>query len=211
MKNAASLSPSPDSVHFWQDTDQNQNFDIYGLKGIVESFLEFFGLRGIQFARREQPTGLLVESASITIGGKVQLGELGQLQPAIGQKLDLRHPVFLAELNLDQLIGRRVTSRNLKALPSHPAIRRDIAFVIPDSISHDQVLTAVRKAKPSDLESTELFDVFRGKNVPEKHKSVAYAFTYRAGDRTLTDNEVNAQHNKIVERLKLDLSASIRE
>lgn len=199
------------SQHFWQDTDQNQNFDIYGLKGIVESFLEFFGLRGIQFARREQPTGLLVESASITIGGKVQLGELGQLQPAIGQKLDLRHPVFLAELNLDQLIARRVTSRNLKALPSHPAIRRDIAFVIPDSISHDQVLTAVRKAKPSDLESTELFDVFRGKNVPEKHKSVAYAFTYRAGDRTLTDNEVNAQHNKIVERLKQDLSASIRE
>jgi phenylalanyl-tRNA synthetase beta chain len=61
------------------------------------------------------------------------------------------------------------------------------------------------------LESVELFDVFRGKNVPEGQKSLAYAFTYRAADKTLTDNDVNAAHAKVVEALKTQLKATVRE
>jgi len=196
---------------FWQGTDRESAFDVHDLKGLVETFLEHFGMRGLAFVRQDQPTTLFVESALVTLGGKVQLGELGQLQPTLAQQLDLRHPVFLAELNLDQLLGRRVSARNFKPLPAHPAIRRDVALLVPDSVTHDAVLATVRRAKPAHLETIELFDVFHGKNVPDQHKSVAYALTYRSTDRTLTDTEVNAAHEKVVERLKQALPATVRE
>jgi phenylalanyl-tRNA synthetase beta chain len=69
----------------------------------------------------------------------------------------------------------------------------------------------VKQTKPTNLESMELFDVFRGKNVPEGQKSLAYAFTYRASEKTLTDAEVNAAHAKILEAFKSHLKATVRE
>ena len=69
----------------------------------------------------------------------------------------------------------------------------------------------VKQAKPANLEGVDLFDVFRGKNVAAGQKSVAYAFTYRHAERTLTDAEVNAAHEKVVEQLKQRLQAVVRE
>ena len=82
---------------------------------------------------------------------------------------------------------------------------------VPEATTHEAVLNTVKAAKPANLERAELFDVFRGKNVPTGSKSVAYAFTYRSGDRTLTDTEVNAAHEKLVGQLKEKLMAVIRE
>jgi phenylalanyl-tRNA synthetase beta chain len=73
------------------------------------------------------------------------------------------------------------------------------------------VLEVVRKTMPANLENVDLFDVFRGKNVPVGQKSVAYAFTYRAADKTLTDAEVNAAHDKLVAQFKQALQAVVRE
>jgi phenylalanyl-tRNA synthetase beta chain len=69
----------------------------------------------------------------------------------------------------------------------------------------------VKQTKPANLEAVELFDVFRGKNVPEGQKSLAYAFTYRAADKTLTDAEANAAHAKVVDALKTQLQVTVRE
>ena len=84
-------------------------------------------------------------------------------------------------------------------------------MLVPEATAHDAVLQVVKQAKPANLESVELFDVFRGKNVPAGQKSMAYAFTYRSADRTLTDVEVNTAHEKLVEQLKQKLHATIRE
>ena len=78
-------------------------------------------------------------------------------------------------------------------------------------MTHDAVLAAVRAAKPANLESVELFDVFRGRHVPEGQKSLAYSFTYRAADRTLKDEEVTAAHQRVVEAFRQSLKATIRE
>jgi phenylalanyl-tRNA synthetase beta chain len=127
----------------------------------------------------------------------------------------LRDAVFLAELNLDLMLARRNTAKSFKALPAYPAIRRDIAMLLAEGTLHEAVLSVVRQAKPPNLEKVELFDVFRGKNVPEGQKSVAYAFTYRNADRTLTDVEVNAAHGRLIEQLieqlRQDLRANVRE
>ncbi|MEN9576024.1 MAG: hypothetical protein RL514_3879 [Verrucomicrobiota bacterium] len=199
------------AVAFWSGDDRDAKFDAMDLKGLVDDLLEHFGLRGIMFGQRAEPTALFLESATITLGGKLPLGELGQLLPALAKHYDLRDAVFLAELRLDELFARRNATKSFKPLPQFPASRRDVAILVPEATTHDAVLQAVKQARPANLESVELFDVFRGKNVPVGQKSLAYAFTYRAADKTLTDNDVNAAHTKAVDALKQKLQATVRE
>jgi len=197
--------------NFWSGCERDAKFDIYDLKGLLEEFLEDFGVRGVTFTRRAESTALFLESAAVALGGKLLLGEMGQLSPVLAKKYDLRDAVFLAELNLEQLLARRNPVKSFKPLPQFPAIRRDVAMIVPEATTHDAVLQTVKQAKSANLESVELFDVFRGKNVPEGQKSLAYAFTYRAADRTLTDAEVNTAHAKVVEAFKTKLQATVRE
>lgn len=195
---------------FWTGGEREAKFDVYDLKGSLEEFFDQFGLRGMAWNRRPESTALFLESAAIQLG-KQQLGEFGQLLPALAKRYDLRDAVFLAELNLDLVLARRNPSRSFKPIPMFPAIRRDVAMIVPEATTHDSVLQAIRQTKPANLESVELFDVFRGKNVPEGQKSVAYAFTYRNSERTLTDAEVSAAHEKVVEQFKKSLQATVRE
>ena len=198
------------ALPFWSGDDRDAKFDNYDLKGVAEEFLDQFGLRGVVFAKRAESAGLFLESAAVTLGGKLPLGELGQLQPVLAKKYDLRDAVFLMEFNLDLLIGKRNPAKSFKALPQFPSSRRDVAMLVPESVTHESVLQTVRQSKASNLESVELFDVFRGKGIPEGQKSVAYAFTYRAPDKTLTDADVNAAHDKVLAGLKTQLKAELR-
>jgi phenylalanyl-tRNA synthetase beta chain len=195
---------------FWTGAERDAKFDIYDLKGLLEEFFDQFGLRGITYNRLSNSTALFLESATIHLG-KFQLGQLGQLLPPLAKQYDLRDPVLLAQLNFDLLLARRNTAKSFKPIPAYPPIRRDIAMLVAEATAHDAVVQAAKQARPANLESVELFDVFRGKNVPPGQKSMAYAFTYRSAERTLTDAEVNAAHEKLVEHLKQKLQATIRE
>jgi phenylalanyl-tRNA synthetase beta chain len=195
---------------FWSGAERDAKFDIYDLKGMLEEFFEQFGLRGLTFTNRTGSTALMLESGTVHLG-KFQIGEMGQLLPALGKRYDLRDAVFLAELSLDLLLARRNTGKSFRPLPAFPPIRRDVAMLVPETITHEAVLQTVKQAKPANLESVELFDVFRGKNVPAGQKSLAYALTYRSTERTLTDAEVNASHEKVVEQLKQKLQATVRD
>lgn len=195
---------------FWSGAERDAKWDIYDLKGLLEEFFAHYGLRGLTFVRHAEATGFYVESAAIVLG-KQPLGELGQIQPVLAKKLDLRDPVFVAELNLDLLLARRNPAKSYKALPAYPSIRRDVAMVVPESVTHEAVLAAVRQAKPQNLESVALFDVFRGKNIPTGQKSLAYALVYRSGEKTLTDAEAGAAHDKVVQQFKEQLQAVVRE
>jgi phenylalanyl-tRNA synthetase beta chain len=201
------------SANFWSGSEREAKSDAYDLKGIIEEFLEHFGVRGVTFnpPKPDDVKGLFLESTAIQLGAKLPLGLMGQLSPVLAKKYDLRDAVFLAELNLDQLLARRNPAKSFKPLPQFPAIRRDVAMLVPEATTHDAVLQVVRQAKPANLEAIELFDVFRGKHVPEGQKSLAYAFTYRSAEKTLTDAEVNTAQAKVVEAFKTQLKATVRE
>jgi phenylalanyl-tRNA synthetase beta chain len=182
----------------------------HDLKGALEEFFEQLAVRGLTYIRRPDPTMLFAESATIQLG-KQTLGELGQLLPGLAKLYDLRDPVLLAEVDLDFLLARKSTEKSFKVLPQFPAIRRDVAMLLPAMTTHENVLTTVKGARPANLESVELFDVFRGENVPVGQKSMAYAFTYRSPERTLTDAEVSAAHDKLVQVFKTSLQAAVRD
>ncbi|MBI4662301.1 MAG: phenylalanine--tRNA ligase subunit beta [Verrucomicrobia bacterium] len=196
---------------FWSGNDRRASFDIYDLKGMLEEFLEQFGLRGVSFAVQPECRGPYLESAAVLLGGKLPLGEFGQLLPAIAKQYDLRDAVLMGEWDFDALLARRNKARSFKPLPAFPSIRRDIAMFVTERTTHEAVLNAIKQAKPQALEQVELFDVFRGQNVPAGQKSVAYALTYRQAERTLTDAEVNTIHEKVIAHLKQALQAAVRE
>jgi phenylalanyl-tRNA synthetase beta chain len=194
----------------WDGADREARCNIFDLKGALEEFLEQFGVRGLTWSRREGNSALYLESASVGLG-RLPLGEIGQLSPTVAKQYDLRDAVLLAELNLDELLARRVSAKSFKPLPQFPTIRRDVAMLVPEATTHDGVTNVVKQTKPANLEKVELFDIFRGKNIAEGQKSMAYAFTYRNPDRTLTDAEVNAAHERLVGEFKQKLQATIRE
>jgi len=194
---------------FWGDNEGVQT-SVADLKGVLEDFFDRFGVFGVGFERREESAALYLESAELSLGKQV-VGEIGQLEPVLGRGYECRSPVFLAELDLGVLLQRRTRVKSFKALPQFPAIMRDVAMLVPESIKHDDVMALVKQMKPESLTHTKLFDVFRGKNVPAGQKSVAYAFTYRHADRTLTDDEVNAAHGELVAALCDQLTATIRD
>jgi phenylalanyl-tRNA synthetase beta chain len=196
---------------FWTGAERDAACDVFDLKGILEEFLEQFGIRGVNYARRAENAPPLIESALVQLGGKLTLGAMGQLSPIIARRYDLRERVLIAELNLDMLVARRNTAKSFKPLPAFPSVRRDVAMIVPESLTHEAVLNAVRKLKPVNLERLDLFDVFHGQNIPAGQKSMAYAFTYRHAERTLTDAEVNSAHEKIVEHFRKELNATIRD
>jgi len=195
---------------FWSGSDRDAKLDIFDSKGLLDEFFDQYGLRGLSYSRRAGSSSFFLESATVQLG-RFELGEFGQLLPPLARKYDLRDSVFLAELNLDTLLARRTTAKSFRPLPVFPSIRRDVAMLVPEATLHDQVLQTVKQAKPAHLERVELFDVFRGKNVPPGQKSMAYAFIYRNSERTLTDAEVNAAHEKLLGHLKQRLAAIVRE
>ncbi len=196
---------------FWSGDDREARLDLYDLKGILEELLETIGLRGYTCIRRsEGPSELYLESATVQLG-KQTVGEFGQLLPSLAKQYDLRDTVFLAELNLDMILARRNGMKSYKPLPVFPSIRRDVAMIVSEGTTHEAILAVVRQVKPAHFEKVDLFDVFRGKNVPEGSKSVAYAFTYRSAEKTLTDQEVNPAHERVVAEFKQKLSAIVRE
>jgi phenylalanyl-tRNA synthetase beta chain len=195
---------------FWTGAEREAKFDIYDLKGALEEFLEQFGCRGVTWIRRESEHPFFLESATIQLG-KLVLGQAGQLSPIFQKRYGLRDAVFLAELNFELLLARRTPAKTFQPLPQFPAIRRDVAMLVPEATAHEMVVQVVKQFNPKSLEKFEIFDIFRGQNTPAGQKSMAYAFTYRSADRTLTDAEVNAAHDKLVEQFKKSLHATVRE
>jgi phenylalanyl-tRNA synthetase beta chain len=83
-------------------------------------------------------------------------------------------------------------------------------MLVEESITHEQVERTLRKAKAVHLESVEVFDIFRGKHVPAGKKSMAYSLTYRSASTTLTDKQVNEDHERILQALQNHLGAEMR-
>jgi phenylalanyl-tRNA synthetase beta chain len=119
--------------------------------------------------------------------------------------------VFVAEFHADLLLVPDELRKKFREIEKFPAVTRDIAMIMPEEISHEKIWRAIHEPREALLESVELFDVFSGGEVGAARKSLAYRLTYRDRSRTLTNEEVNAAHAKIRERLRRDLGAELRE
>jgi phenylalanyl-tRNA synthetase beta chain len=187
---------------------EKRRFDLYDLKGMA-------GLTrpNLSFSRgqRHDNFGLRLD----IYASNQLIGIAGQLSTSLASKLDAAGGVFVAEASLDFptiALGSRATFREFGKFP---AVTRDIAMIVPDELSHEDILKTIQQDWPTFLEAVAFFDRVVGKDAEEKFgvgkKSVAYRLTYRDRSRTLTNEEVNTAHAKIRERLRSDLGAELRE
>ena len=190
----------------WRAGDQRR-LDFFDLKGTVESVFP----EKLSFQRSTHPN--LSMAAEIYANSQL-IGITGQLS-TFSLKIDAPGGVFVAELSLDipiRGLGSRATFREFGKFP---AITRDIAMVVPGELTHEEILNVIYRGNPSWLERVEFFDQFVGEEAARRFgpnkKSLAYRLTYRDRSRTLTNEEVNAAHAKIRERLRRDLGAELRE
>ena len=138
------------------------------------------------------------------------MGHLGELHPAVREAFDVPAPVLVAELSLDRLEalpGRAIVYRPLARFP---AVARDLAVVVPDTVPAAEVGRLIEAGAEPCLRSVALFDVYQGEQIGRGRKSLAYGLVYQAEDRTLTDSEVNQMHAQIIERLRTTLEAEVR-
>lgn len=147
---------------------------------------------------------------ALTIGG-VPAGTIGILHSRPAAEWRINDPVALGELDLAPLLASSGSSRAIVPPPVYPSSHRDLAFIVDKSVRHETLLIAVRKVAPPELERVELFDVYEGKGIEPGRKSMAYAFTWRAGDRTLTDAEVTGYDSRVREALRTEFKAEIRD
>lgn len=184
--------------------------DYYNLKGIIENILDTLGVFGAGFQRETENPTFHPGKTAIVGTRKDYIGILGELHPDVNDNYGIDESCYLAVIDLDVLIRLSNMDKKYKPLPKYPAVTRDMAILVDDSILVQQVEDIIRKQGSNMLEGIALFDVYKGSQVPEGKKSVAYSLTYRLENKTLTDAEVNKVHDKILRSLEHQLGAQLR-
>ncbi|MEB3207169.1 MAG: phenylalanine--tRNA ligase subunit beta [Vampirovibrionales bacterium] len=193
----------------WQKASTSQP-DYYHLKGLLDKLFSALGVAISYEAFSSEPTDNFWhpgQSASIMLVSENQrpiaLGTLGRLHPALQQVLKFRQPIWLFDLDLDRLIAELIHQEPSQRLVScrppsaFPATGRDLAFSASLSLSHQQVMQAIKGLQEPLLTDILLFDEYTGEPIPNGQRSLAYRLTFQSSDRTLTDAEVNAAHEHI--------------
>ncbi len=194
----------------WKEADASP-VDFYDLKGILEALLDGLHVSEVNFEPAEHPSYHPGRVARLRINDD-PVGVLGQLHPLVQAAFDLPedNPVFVAEIDFEALSRHMPESHLVRPVPRFPAIRQDIAVVVDESTPANLVQATIMAAGGHLLVDTRLFDVFRGEQIGAGKKSLAYALTFQAEDRTLTDRDAAKVQNRIVKRLEKELGARLR-
>ena len=184
-------------------------FDFFDLKGAVESIVSLFFIKDIRFERLQFGTFHPGRCAALYADGKYA-GMLGEIHPDVLEAYDFDSRVWAAELSFDTLFGARGGEPRYTPLPRFPGIRRDISVVCDKDIPSGGLLDCINAACGELLVYCKLFDVYAGEGIPAGKKSVAYTLTFRAANRTLTDEEADAQTALAVGALNGKFGAVLR-
>lgn len=188
-----------------------EKLDFYYLKGIVEAIFSKLKIDNPKFKPDRHFAFHPGRTASISVGGEIA-GYIGEIHPDVMENYDMEDKrVYVAELDMELLLDKAVTEVKYQPLPRFPAAERDMAIVVKESVAAGDIMEAIREIGGELLENVELFDIYRGEQIPRGCKSLAFSLTYRAKDRTLTDEEINDLHAKIVEGILERFDGRLRE
>jgi phenylalanyl-tRNA synthetase beta chain len=196
----------------WQEAATR--LDFYDVKGVLETLGEVLSIPSLEFAPVESGEAasayLHTGRAALIMHGGHTLGRVGQLHPRIATSYKFKQPVFVAELDFGALLASERTEARYRPLPKFPQAQRDVALLIATTVNFAALEAAIHNLQIPELTSVRLFDLYAGKELPAGKHSLALSLSYRAANRTLTDEEVNAAHERVVQVLKEAFGAEIR-
>ena len=184
--------------------------DYLDLKGIVENVIDGLGIAKAKYVREsENPSYHPGKTAALMVRNK-KAGVFGEIHPDVIENYGIDVDCYVAELDLDALFEASNMNKSYKALPKFPAVTRDIALLCDDSILVAEIEETIRKAGGNLVEKVQLFDIYKGAQIPEGKKSIAYAIAYRDEKKTLEDKDIAKVHEKILKALEHKLGAVLR-
>lgn len=183
--------------------------DFFTLKGVVENLLDTLAIREYDVdAKSDDPTFHPGRCAVLSKDGE-EFGIIGEVHPLVCANYGINTRVYVGKLKLRKLFTMMDTQRSYVPMPKFPASTRDLALLCDDALPVMTMEKAIKAAAGKILEKIELFDVYKGSQIAQGKKSVAFNISMRASDRTLTDEEVNGAMSKILKALE-ELGAQIR-
>jgi len=191
-----------ESAPNWR-SQTRRSLDLFDLKSALKRVIPNLSFRPGQFPDFALAVDICSADERIGFGGQL-----------VASKSSAPSPVLVAEVNADRFLDRVASAKKFQELDRYPSITRDIAMIVPEKLTHVEILRAIQEPAEPLLESVQLFDLFeigKGVTATASGKSLAYRLTYRAKNRTLTNEEVTTVHAKIRERLKRELGATLRE
>ncbi len=184
--------------------------DFYALKGTVESLLSSIRAGSVTYeAVLDNPSYHPGRCARVLVDGR-EVGVFGQIHPLTAQNYGVDAELYCAELSFPALFAVKGADPQYVPLPKFPAVTRDIAVVCDEAVTVGALEVCIRKGAKGLLKDAALFDIYRGKGVPEGKKSVAFNLVLRADDRSLTAEEADADVKSILETLEKELGAVLR-
>lgn len=183
--------------------------DFFTLKGVVENLLDTLAIREYDVdAKSDDPTFHPGRCAVLSKDGE-EFGIIGEVHPLVCANYGINTRVYVGKLKLRKLFAMMDTQRSYVPMPKFPASTRALALLCDDALPVMTMEKAIKAAAGKILEKIELFDVYKGSQIAQGKKSVAFNISMRASDRTLTDEEVNGAMSKILKALE-ELGAQIR-
>lgn len=180
----------------------------YALKEIIRDLLRKFGV-AYTIAYSKQSWLHPGISADIHCGDTV-IGSFGKAHPQVTDAFGIHIDTYLAEIDLEPFIGKRIATKIYQPLPKFPAVNRDLAILIDDAVPVGEIIDTIRNAAGALCEEVVLFDIYKGAQIAADKKSVAFSLTFRAKDRTLNDAEVQSVMEVIMQTLTNAFGAQLR-
>ena len=182
--------------------------DFYLIRDIVLDMFARFGV-DCEIIPGAQPYHHPGRAAKLMVGEKC-LASVAEVHPSVMTAFDISKRTVIAEVDLELLGALRCKMGHVRALPKFPAVTRDIALVMDEATTVGSVLSSIRKAGGSLLEKAEMFDIYRGTQLAEGKKSVAFSLVFRTAERTLSDDDVNPLMQKILKACEQNCGAVLR-
>jgi phenylalanyl-tRNA synthetase beta chain len=187
----------------------DDTLDYFDVKGVIDSLCAAFRVP-VTYVPSRHPSLHPGRTAEVYAAGQ-RVGVLGQLHPAVAARFDLDGPsILVAELDFDRLLRARKPLLTVQTPSRFPPADRDVAIVVDEDTPNADVEAAIRAAAGPLLEHVQLFDVYRGRSIPDGRKSLAFSLRYRARDRTLEEDEVGAVHGSVEEALRTRFRGDVR-
>jgi len=187
-----------------------RSIDFYDVKGCVQDLLEVLQIKGVKFERAEDIPFLHPGKASRIFNEKEVLGILGEIHPQVVSHYEIHGRAYLFEIDFEQMVKWAGEGKRFSPLPKFPAVYRDLSMVVDDALEAEKVSEAIWAFQQPFIDEVNLFDVYRGAPIPEGKKGISYRIRYQASDRTLTDEEVNRYHEKVIFQLMGIFQAELR-
>jgi phenylalanyl-tRNA synthetase beta chain len=198
-------------LDYWEDAGaKREPLDFFDLKGVVEALTNGLHVDKASYAASKAPYLHPGRAADLLLAGN-SVGAFGRMHPKVAEGYGLGdRTVLVGEFDLETILAAVPGRFPYAPVPRFPAALRDIAVIVEEATPAERIDAEIRAAGGNLLRGVRLFDIYRGESIPSGTKSLAYALTYQADDRTLTDKEVDKAHKKIEDRLQHALKAQIR-